>query len=489
MVAGSRTLKLTILGDVDNLKKSLGDANNSVSDSSSKLGDFSKKAGLAFAAAGIAAAAYAGKLLVDGVKSAIEDEAAQAKLATTLKNVAGATDKQIAAVENYITQAGLAFGITDNDLRPSFERLTRATSDVTKAQDLQTLAINIAAGSGKSLEAVSNALAKAYEGNTGALSKLGVGLSAAELKTMSMNEITAALAKTFEGQATVKAETFAGKMDRLKVAIDEGKESVGSFVLDAITPLLSTIVNDVIPKISDFASAIGTKLQPTFTALSKYFTETLIPTFKAIYNFINEYIIPILVAVFKPAIDGIKTAFGAVSTAITENQSTFDKILVVFKAVAGFVRDFLAPAFGTTLKLAFTIIGNLAAGLVTAFGFVVDVITDVINAIRSLIALITGNPLLKGIGNLFDRVFGGGKAMGGAVVGGTSYLVGERGPELFTPSSSGTITPNNRLGGNTIINLNVSGAIDPESVARQIINVLNNSAFRGTGGASNLVTV
>jgi hypothetical protein len=66
--------------------------------------------------------------------------------------------------------------------------------------------------------------------------------------------------------------------------------------------------------------------------------------------------------------------------------------------------------------------------------------------------------------------------------------VGERGPELFTPNASGMITPNNRLGGSsgTIINLNVTGAIDPEGTARSIINVLNNSFYRGTGGANSL---
>jgi len=86
-----------------------------------------------------------------------------------------------------------------------------------------------------------------------------------------------------------------------------------------------------------------------------------------------------------------------------------------------------------------------------------------------------------------EAVFGGGKAMGGPVIGGTSYIVGERGPELFTPNTSGMITPNNRMGGgNTTINLNVTGAIDPEGTARTIIDVLNNSFYRGTGGANSL---
>ena len=75
------------------------------------------------------------------------------------------------------------------------------------------------------------------------------------------------------------------------------------------------------------------------------------------------------------------------------------------------------------------------------------------------------------------------------VAGGTPYVVGERGAELFVPQTSGTIIPNNRLGGgsNTVINLNVSGAIDPEGTARTIINALNNSFYRGTLGAGALV--
>jgi hypothetical protein len=486
-IGGSRTLKLTILGDVDNLKKSLQAANSDVENSSSRLGDFSKKAGLAFAAAGVAAAAYAGKLLIDGVKSAIEDEAAQAKLATTLKNVAGATDATVAATESYILKTSLATGVTDDELRPSLERLARSTGNLQKAQELQTLALDIAAGSGKSLEAVSNALGKAYDGNSAGLAKLGIGLNAAELKTMSFDQVTAALSRTFEGQASVQAETFAGKMQRLTVAFNEGKETVGSFVLDAITPMVTTLVNDVIPKISEFASEIGDNLKPTFEALTTYFTEVLIPTFQAIWNFINDYIIPIIVAVLKPAVNGLTIAFSAVTKAISENQSTFDTIFVVFKAIAGFVRDYLAPAFGTTLKAAFTIIGNLAAGLITAFGKVATVIETVVSAIQSLINLVRNNPLVQGIGNLINNAFGGGRAAGGSVVGGTSYLVGERGAELFTPSQSGTITPSNKLGGNTI-NITVNGAIDSEGTARQIINLLNNSFYRGTSGAAALVT-
>lgn len=479
MAAGSsRTLKLTILGDVDQLKKSLQTANTDVENSSSALGDFSKKAGLAFAAAGAAAAIYAGKLLVDGVKSAIEDEAAQAKLATTLRNVTDATDAQIASTEAFILKTSLATGISDDQLRPSLERLTRATKDVEEAQKLQSLAIDIAAGSGKSLESVSNALAKSAEGQNTALGKLGVGIDAAALKTMSFDEIQKTLAATFGGQAAIAAETFSGKLDRLKVAFDEGKETVGSFVLDAITPMVTFFIDNVVPVIQQVASEIGENLKPTFEALSTFFTETLIPAFKAYWGFLNEFIIPILKAVLRPVIDGLISAFKSISTAIKDNDDKFASFYKNIKPIATFVRDVLAPAFGTVLGAAFKVIGGLASTLITLFAKVAGVIDDVISAIKSLIKLVQNNPLVQGIGGLISNIFGGGKAMGGAVSGGTSYLVGERGPELFVPGGNGTIIPNNKLaaGGGTTININVSGAIDPIGTARTIAAVLNSEA-------------
>ena len=127
MASGSRTLKLSILGDIDNLKKNLTAGSNDVQTFGDKLTKFGKIAGAAFLAAGAAAVAYAGKLAVDGVKAAIEDEAAQLRLAASLKNVTGATDATIAATEDYILKTSLANGVTDDELRPSLDRLVRST--------------------------------------------------------------------------------------------------------------------------------------------------------------------------------------------------------------------------------------------------------------------------------------------------------------------------------------------------------------------------
>jgi hypothetical protein len=488
MAGQSRTLKLSILGDIDQLKKSLDTGSKEVQGFGSKLGDFSKKAGVAFAVAGAAAAAYAGKLLVDGVKSAIADQAAQEKLATTLRNVTGATNTQIKSVEDYITKTSLAYGVTDDELRPSLERLARATNDVKKAQELQTLAIDIAAGSGKSLETVSNALAKAQEGNTTALGKLGVGLSNAQLKTLSMDEITKKLGDTFENQASVKAETFQGKMDRLKIAFDEGKETVGKFVLDAITPMVTFFVDKVIPVLSNVAGSIAKDLEGPFNTVKTVLTSFVLPALKGLYDFMKDFVLPFFSTIFGKALEGLGSAFGKVKDAITENSDELAPLFTLFKNVATFVKDTMGPIIGTVLKVAFDVLGTAIAGVVTGVGKVVGFLDDMIEKVKDFIDLVKKNPIVSGISGLIDRVFGGGKAAGGPVNAGTTYLVGERGPELFTPSGSGTIIPNNKLGGGGgSINITVNGAIDPESTARQIITLLNNSSYRGTLGAGALV--
>lgn len=426
MADGSRTLKLSILADVDNLKKGLTQAGDDTDSFGTKLGSFGVKAGAAFAAAGAAALAYAGVLLVDGVKSAIEDEAAQAKLATTLTNVTGATDAQIAATESWITTQGLSLGITDEELRPALERLTRATGDVSEAQKLASLAFDVSAGTGKSLEAVSNALGKAVEGNTGALAKLGIGISAADLKSMSLEEITAKLAETFGGQATEKAETFAGKMDRLKLAFEEGKETAGSFILDALTPLVTLAVTKLIPTLATLGENIGKTLQPifkdisdfvkdsvipVFTDLWDYFTKnvvplfksyaellsvTLLPAIKALWGFIGDFLVPIFKATLTPVIKGVTAVFENLKEFVEENNGVFTFFGAVI-GVIGTAAKFLAPIIGTTLGAAFKVVSLIIDGVSLAISGVVAGINLAIDAI---------NLLIKGY-NIVNNLFGG----------------------------------------------------------------------------------
>jgi hypothetical protein len=441
MATGTRALTLKLLADVDNFTKNLNKADNDVVSFGDKVSDFGKKAGLAFAAAGAAAVAYAGKLAIDGVKSAIADAAAQEKLALTLKNVTGATDNQIAATEDYITKTSLAFGVTDDDLRPSLERLARATGDVEKAQKLQTVAIDVAAGSGKSLEAVTNAMAKAAEGNTAALSKLGIGLTSAQLKTMSMDQITAKLANTFENQASTQADTFQGKLNRLNIAFDEGKETVGAFILDAITPMVEIIVKNVIPAIQDFTSNLGEKLQP-------------------------------VMKVIQPIINGLRSAFNSVKDSLAANNDELRPFFNLLKNITDFVVTYVAPAIGETLGLAFKALGKIISTIIDQFADFVTNITKIYNSIKGIIDAIKGAG--SAVGNFFS----------GASYSGATTPSAPMAPTPIAPSVPRYIAAST---GST--NITVNGAIDSESTARQIVGLLNDSSARGTLGGSGLVFV
>jgi phage-related protein len=533
-MAGIPKIKITFDADFDELKKGVKGAQNEVEGFGSKMGGFAKKAGAAFAVAGAAAAAYAGVLLVDGVKSAIEDEAAQAKLATTLKNVTDATDDQIKAVEDYITQTALANGITDDQLRPSLDRLIRSTKDATKAQELQSLALDIAAGTGKDLKTVSEALGKAYDGNLGALKKLGVGIDESIIKSKNFDAAAAALSKTFEGQASKQAETFQGKMARLTVAFDEAKETVGSYVLDALTPLISGFVDKGIPAISDFAKNLGETLGPAFGEIFKVIRDDLLPILTSWWKFLYNEIIPAIGKVVGPILEGLRSAFDKIKKAVSDNSEELQPFYGFLKNIWSFIDKYLAPILGGAFKVALEGIGTIAAGLVTTFSKLVGFLTNTYNAVKKIIDFLKNNPVT----NFFD---GGAKGLKAsvpfpeetdfpdiAIDNGfqtgtpTSIFAPSAGSPTFTGAPLGAYSPamqaailrreelkaeTERLrkaredaaaarlaatGGEstaTRITLNMGIVGDPEQAARTLIDVVNKSQARGTLGAGAFLTV
>ena len=235
-MAVGKTLTVYLAADVSKLRGSLNSADRSLSGFAKNL---SSMVGPALIGATAAAGAFAVAIGVEGVQAALADEAAMTKLNKTLENLG--FDAVSEDVQKFIDTTAYASGVSDDQLRPSLNRLLLATNDVSTAQSSLTLALDIAAGSGKSVEQVSNALGKAYEGNVGALSKLGVGLDLATLKSMSMSEITTVLSGKFGGQAAAAAETYQGKIDRLSIAVDEAKETIGYALLNALDDVIGSM--------------------------------------------------------------------------------------------------------------------------------------------------------------------------------------------------------------------------------------------------------
>lgn len=464
-MAGIPKVKITFDADFDDLKKGIKGGQGEIESFSDKVTDFGKKAGLAFAAAAGAAAIYAGKLAIEGVKAAIEDEAAQVRLANSLKNATGATNEQIKAIEENVLKMSLASGVSDEKLRPALSRLALSTNDAKKAQDLLTLALDISQATGKDLEGVANALGKAYDGNNAALGKLGVGLSATELKAMSFTETQAKLSDLFGGASAANAKTFAGRMEILKVTFDEAKESVGAKLLPIIQDLVQFVIDKVLPALGKFA----------------------------------DY--------FKP-----------ITQAINDNKETF-------KAFGQFIVDYVAPVLVTVLGGAFQVIGKIAGGVIDVVAAVIKglnvLIQGAVAGINALIGVYNSIPFLPNVSKIsapsisistpsipsmgstptvptisVPEVSGGGSTSGGvssAAAGASSVStdigVGGISGYALAMNRDANLGTGNQGVAPTVNNITVNGAIDAEGTARQIVSLLNDSYYRGTGGASQFVLV
>jgi hypothetical protein len=430
-MATQRTLKLNLLADVDKFGKGLDKAGKDAQGFGGKVKKYGKIAAGALAAVGAAAGAMAIKLGVDAVKGAVEDEASQIKLAQALRNTTKATDAQIASTEDYISKQQLAFGIADTKLRPALATLARATGDVTKAQQLNNLAIDISAATGKDLESVSLGLAKAYNGNIGALTRLGIPLDENIIKTKDFDAAAAELTRLFGGSAQANTETLAGKLAILRETFAELQEGVGVKFI----PVLKDLLDNVMKVAKAFSGEDPDGLSARARELKGEVGDTgagslgrsikiLADSFTALFKAFSE--------------DGDATTDG-----MQELADAFNNVAAGINAIATAYK---------TAKNALNFIDR-SGGFDTFGGF-------------------------KGLPNPFR-----GQAMGGTVRAGQAYNVGEFGKEVFIPRTSGQIIPNNRLGGggNTFI---FNGVIDGESARRSIERIMQQSTRRT--GAVNL---
>jgi hypothetical protein len=451
--------------------------------------------------AGIALAAM-GAFAFDAVKAFAEDDAAAQKLATTLGNVTGATDAQVASVEDFITKTSIAAAVADDELRPALDSLVRGTGDVTKAQDLLGLALDISAGTGKDLGAVSDALSKAFNGNLGPLKKLDPALADLVANGASAEEVFAALGKTFSGQASTAANTTSGKMKTLSIQMGELKESIGAAVLP--------LVEKMLPALEKFATWAqeNPKLITILAAAMGILAASIVAVNIAMA--LNPFVaVAAAVAVLaaglaylwvkfddlRPLIFGLVTGpFGLMIAAFIYLKNAADDVLNfvinLFKTVFNWAKNnwplllaILTGPFGMAIAFivkfkddimgVFSLIYN---GIKATMGFIADVITAPFKAAFKAVAGLWNNT----VGKLSFTVPGwvpgiGGKgfdvpdipmlADGGIVTGPTLAMIGEgREPEAVIPlSKMGSMG----FGGGGNITINVTSA-DPNEVVRAL---------------------
>jgi hypothetical protein len=446
--------------------------------------------------AGLAIAAL-GAVAFDAVKAFAEDEAAAEKLGLTLQNVTYATDAQIASVEQFITKTSMAAAVADDELRPALDKLVRGTGDVAQAQDLLTLALDVSAGTGKDLGAVSDALSKAYNGNFTALKKLDPALASLIEEGADADEVFGRLGATFKNQASTAANTTSGQMKNLSIQMGEFKESIGA----AVAPLADKLLPSLL-KLADFVKN----------------NTTLVVVLGGVIGGLAIAIV---------AVNAATTAWAATTKAFAAIQAAFNAILLanpIFLIAAAIVA---AIAVLVALQMKFDIFGKAIDGLKAGFMAWWGVVQFVFGAVKTGFAELAdlGKAIFDGIGGAFKGVinavisamekglnfaikglntildgidkaagpwvnFGSipevklpRLAEGGIVTSPTIAMIGERGPEAVIPLSRA-----GGMGMGNQITVNVSSA-DPNAVVaalQQYIRdrgalpiTVNPTAFRG----------
>jgi hypothetical protein len=360
-----------------------------------------------------AAAALAGltAALGSAVKGAIEDAAAQDKLAEQIRRTTGATDAQITANEDWISVQGKLLGVTDDELRPALGGLVRATGSITEAQKLAAAAMDISAAKGISLETTTKALEKAYGGNMTALAKLSPELRQMIKDGASLDEVMGVMSKTFGGAASEAAETTAGKFARMKLALDETKESIGASLMpavEAVLPFLQSLATWAQDN-PEFFKVIALALAGIATA-----------------------IVAINVTMSLNPISAIAIGIGLVAAAAVIAYKKFETFRTIVDTVFGAVRWWISNVTIPLFK-----------GLLSAATFVFDAIAAVWNNTVGKLAFTIPSwvPLLGGKHFAMPKIGGSDSSGGGGLTSARAFEESQKeiiaaNPDVFTPPPS-----------------------------------------------------
>ncbi len=488
----TRKIMIEVLGDDKGGSRALnsaGQAADGLHGKFSKLGKVVSGVFAAFAAGYVVK--EVGGFLIDAAKAAVEDAASQSKLATVVQNVTGATTAQVAAMEAWITKTQMATGISDSNLRPALQNLVVATKSVSEAQGLMGVAMDISVAKGLDLETVTKAMQKAHDGNTGALSKLGIATKDAEGKTLSFQQIMANASETFGGSAATAADTLAGKTARIGEMFGEAKESLGAVFLPVLEQFMGWVTANM--------PAIQATFETAFAAIGaaiNWISTNVVPVVMEAFRLLKEFIVNDVAPALTSAWNGLKdwwNQYGPAIATLVRGVEDAARALVGYwvdnwKRIKQAVSSDdpssqlsnLASVLGAVVTAAAKVIGWFQAnwstiGPIVSGGIELALLPlsrfiSLINAVKSAAeAAISAISRLVGAQNNYTQThsqqggpggtaaYGHPRAMaaGGIVTRPTFALIGEAGPEAVIPlgrrgqgsKGLGSITVNNYITG------------------------------------------
>lgn len=294
------TLKALLFGEDRGMGRALHGVGSAAEGAGEHMHHFGEFARRAFAAFAVVEGVRKGvEFLKSSTEAAIDDEAAQRKLAVALKNTTGATKDDIEGSKTWIDQAATKYGLSVDDLYPAYQRLAESSGSVTKAQKEMGVAFNVTAGTGKNLATVSTALMKANNGTMASLSRLGLKTKDAQGNTLSLKDALSTMASTFKGQAEARVDSFQGKMDRLNAIIHEGKVKIGDELIPVLSSLADWVINSVIPAVAAASSWLHDKLSPHVDDASTVLHAKLVPAIQAVVQWFESNLLPVIQDVAK----------------------------------------------------------------------------------------------------------------------------------------------------------------------------------------------
>jgi len=515
MATGSRTLKLSILGDVDNLNKSLKAATNDVETFGDKMGKIGKVAGAALATAAAAAGAFAVKIGIEAVKSASDLSETVSKIGVLF----GSTSKDI---EKFAATAAGSLGQTKQqalDAAATFATFGKAAGlsgqDLSKFSiDFVKLSSDLASFNNTSPEQAINAIGSALRGEAEPLRAYGVLLDDASLRQAAL---ALGIVNTTKNALTPQQKVLAAQ----KLIYDQTGAAQGDF--ERTSDGLANKTRILTAQLENAKTTIGQALLPIVLQIATFISTTFIPVVEKLSNaFSNNQggiganvtaLGETLTKVFRPIWDGLVSAFNSVKNAIAGNSEAF---LAFGKLIA----DYVAPVLSTTLGAALNIVGKIAGTVINVIGGIIGAITTAVEGaiavVNWLINKYNSIPLLPNIPTIptgtapkvtmptAPSVSGSNATIpkvtaptiSGSSGGSTTSSTSSAASSTSKAAAAANVVSSNFNPGSfrlaeaasmgTTINLTVTGAFDKEGTARTIVDTLNSSFYRGTGGAGAL---
>jgi hypothetical protein len=415
-----------------------------------------------------AAVAGLGVAALGAAKAAMEDQQSAALLERQLQATTKATQAQVKATEDYISSLSMAVGVADDELRPALAKIVRSTRDLTKSQKLLGIAVDVARGSGKSLSQVADALSRAYGGNVKALARLDPSLKQFIDKTTTADEAVAMLAKNFKGAASKNAETFAGRMDILRVTMAETYESIGYALLPIIERFIQFINQRVVPAVQKFVDVLEREglsgaIKMARDEFGTFITES--------DGWTGQII----------TITGAVVALGVAIKGLLLVQS----VVGAFSALSG-----VLSALGTAVLPGLTVSAGAVAGVFAGIFATVVAFIDLMKdaTARSAFLEYVANTA-KLIANGFILAYNAAVRLANLPIQGLNLLPGVNASTIplmdlyefsFDASTSGQrSTAFGNMSDSAQIQINVNGAIDPVRTGQQIAEYVNRINRRG----------